>query len=347
MRRIVITGISTAALISGLVGCTAESTQDESAQDESTYAEAIYADYATASAPPGGQPAVQLDVRTASAGALHELAGRSIESIVGLPEYRIAASDSALHISDVRFVALDMARVNAHELAMTVDGFDDAGLPVGEGRYRALDVAVSIGGDTRTHQAVEFCWSSLDHCVVFDPAIEFLDSIVNGQRQRKAEGYGPIVKEERLPIHTGPSLATCGMASNPSTTNRSSTWGAYTVTYKNLYGIVMVYKSIGGQQSGLRCDSNCIPQPYGYSNVSSGYANFPYNFDCGNKAASGITGGTGKWEAETKCTHGLQFDVKADFTVSNLGSASVSINWDTVGSVDGNGGSLTDTCAWF
>jgi len=348
MWRIVNTPLATAALVAGLAACAAEPARDESARDPSTYAEALYADYAAAADLPDGRRGVELEVRTAAAGALPELAGRSIESVVGLPAYRIEAGDGALRISDVRFVALDLAKVDAGELATTVDDLDEAGLPLAEGRYRVLDVAAAIGGDARRHRAVELCWSSLDHCVVFDPAIEFLDSIVSGQRQRRAEGYAPRVEEERpAGSEPGPTLARCGLASNPYATSRSSTWGPYTVTYKNLLGIVMVYKSIGGQQSGVRCDASCNPQPFGYSNSSSGYANFPYNFDCGNAAAFGTTGGTGKWEAETKCSHGLQFDVKADFTIANLGSASVAVNWNTVGSVDANGGSLTDTCAWF
>jgi hypothetical protein len=182
--------------------------------------------------------------------------------------------------------------------------------------------------------------------VVFDPTIEFLDSIVNGLRQRIAEGYAPRIHEEVGP-KGGTTLARCGMASNPGVTSRSTTWGAYNVTYKNVYQIVMVSKNIGGQQSGLRCDVNCNPAPFGYSNSSNGWANFPFNIDCENKFAQGITGRSGKFEAETKCAHGLQFDVKADATIANQGSASVSINWNTVGSVDANGGAFLDTCAFF
>ena len=331
-----------------LAGCAVESISDE--EISTGYAEAIYADYAAASRPglPGEQHGVQLDVQTAASGALSELAGRSFESIVGLPTYQVEAREGALELSDVHFRALNPSRVDRTELAATVDGFDGVGLPLAEGRYRKLDVTVSIGGAVQRHRAVELCWNALGHCVVFDPNIEFLDSIVNGQRQRRAEGWAPRLQTEprQKSSPDGNALAVCGLSSNPSITSRSWTWSPYSLVYKNVYGITMVTKNLGGQQSGIRCDSSCNPAPFGYSNSSSAFANIPYSVDCGNKFVSGITDRSGKFEAETKCSHNLIFTAKADATASGVG-VSIDIVWDTTGSIDSNGGQTIDTCGFF
>ncbi len=72
-----------------------------------------------------------------------------------------------------------------------------------------------------------------------------------------------------------------------------------------------------------------------------------WSCSCDNDFGYGSTGGTGKWIAETKCTHKFAFSANASASVSNLGSASVTVNWSLDGTPDGNGGYYMDTCGYF
>ena len=51
------------------------------------------------------------------------------------------------------------------------------GYPVAEGHYRVLEVITTLGHDSRSHRAVEFCRDNQFHCVLLDPGMEFIDSI--------------------------------------------------------------------------------------------------------------------------------------------------------------------------
>lgn len=303
------------------------------------YAEALYADFAA------GTTTATFAVDTVRAGKLSEVAGLSMEQLIGAPAYLIDAEDGALAVSDVRITPLDLNKINNEALAARVDAFDAVGLPVDKGSYRVLQITVEADKQLQRHQAVEFCWKAASHCVVFDANIEFLDSIVNGHRELKAQGYAP---RETFELASGDkAIMGCALASDTRYIMKSLTWGSYKRTYKNVYGITMVTKNMGGQQAGIRCNSSCYPAPFGYSNSSSAFANVPFSVDCGNAFGSGTTGRTGKFDAETKCSHRLTFSAKADASVANRGSASVDIKWNTTGSIDGNGGQMIDTCGFF
>ena len=307
------------------------------------YAEGIYADYARDA---GGQ--IAFDLRVVASGNLKALEGRPLSSIVGMPRYVIGTDQQRFNLRNARFENA-AGEVDRHELDADVAGFDAVGLPVELGDYRLLAVRATVAGKSRTHQAIEFCWKSLDHCVVYDPSIEFLDSVVNNHRLAKAVGYRPFVSQTDGPRIASRSIAkagVCGLASNPAYIGRSLTWGAWSVDYKDIFGITLAHKSLGGQQAGLRCNSSCYPAPYGYSNSSSGYGNLGYSVDCGWSHNSGTTGRTGKWIAETKCAHKLVGSAKADVTLKGTGSG-VSLAWDTNGGIDSNGGAYTDTCGYF
>ena len=58
-----------------------------------------------------------------------------------------------------------------------LDQFDDGGLPLSEGTFRQFAVTVTIGQEARTHTAAELCWSAQEQCAVFDPNIDFLNSM--------------------------------------------------------------------------------------------------------------------------------------------------------------------------
>lgn len=309
----------------------------------SKYAESLYADFAQASA-----DRVSFEVRTIASGPMQQLGGRSFAQVIGEPRYTLDFEENRSNrVINPRF-DLSVPQVNRAELDAGVEGFDVVGLPVNKGQYRNLAIQTTTNGQTRTHQAIEFCWASLDHCVVYDPQIEFLDSVVNNYRVAKAEGYGARIQEQAAPTPRGDvsALSVCRLASNQNIIGRSLTWAARTVKYKDVFGITLVTKNLGGQQNGITCNSSCNPSMYGYSNLSSAYGSLGYSAACANKHATGTTGRSGKSISETKCTHKLVGSASASVTVKGTGYG-VDLAWNTNGGVDSSGGALTDTCGYF
>ena len=309
--------------------------------DTWAYAEGVYAEY---SAGTGKQ--VTFEVKTVGAGWLDEIAKVPFGELVGSSGHLVEAQQFGTELRNPRFVAEDPVMLMRPELQYTAAGFEGVGYSLGEGTYRKLEVTTTIGADVRQHQAMEFCWSALGHCTVLDPTVLFLDSMVKSRLRLAAEGWGPQAVEGPPSDEYG-MTAVCGLASNPSVTNRSLTWGGYWIEYKDVFGIVLVRKTLGAQQSGIRCNTSCQPAPYGYSNASSCQGFLGWSCGCDNDFGYGTTGSTGKWIAETKCTHKFLLQASASASVSNLGSASVSINWALDGSPDGNGGQMMDTCGYY
>lgn len=307
------------------------------------YAEGIYAEYSVASA-----NAVTFSVRAGSARPLAELAGKPFMELVGQPGYTVEATQSGLDIRRPYFAAAEAQDMDLSQLEATADRFESVGYPLALGEYRRLEVTVAIGADVRTHAALEFCWTSLGHCALLDPTVTFVQSMVDNRRRLAAEGWGPrIVNVPREAADREVPGAVCGLASNPSVKDRYYYWAAYWVEYKNVFGMVLVRKDLGAQKSGIRCDVNCAPSPYGYSNVSSASGSLGWNAACDNDFGYGTGGSTGKWIAETKCTHSWVGSASANASVSNIGSLSVAINWSVEGGIDQNGGQMMDTCGWY
>lgn len=306
------------------------------------YAEDVYTDFAKAS-----NQAVSFEVRTLSSGPLKRIEGRSFAELTGEPAYRLAFDETRdSRIVKPALAPLDGA-INRDELDGGVEGFDVVGLPVDRGTYRVLAVRTSSAGQSREHRALEFCWKSKNHCVVYDPQIEFLDSVVQNYRTAQAEGYRPQVHEKPALVSDGVSTqAVCRLASNLNIIGRSLTWAARTVTYKNVYGMTLVTKNLGGQQVGITCNSSCYPAMYGYSNASSAYGSLGYDTDCGWRHSTGTTGRKGKAISEGKCTHKFSGTARADVTVKGTGSG-IYFEWETNGGIDASGGALTDTCGYF
>lgn len=309
------------------------------AADARGYAEGIYADYA------GDKDGVTFAVDTIRSGSLADIAALSMEQLVGPATYLVEGDDKATSVDNVRLAPLDSSKVNAEAFAARIDGFEKVGLPLDQGNYRLLQITVEVDKQLQRHQAAEFCWSGLKHCVVFDPNIEFVDSIVNGHRELKAQGYAPRAGFE--PVDRNKAVLGCALASDTRYIAKWWTWGSYKRTYKNVYGVTMVTKNMGGQQAGIRCNSSCYPAPFGYSHSSSAFANVPFSVQCDNAFGAGTTGRRGKFDAESKCAHRLAFSAKAEASVANRGSVAVDIKWDTTGSIDGNGGQMIDTCGYF
>lgn len=330
------------ALAAGIAIVCATSLQAAPPTAPAGYADGVYADYVQAS----GQK-IAFELKTMSSGNMKQLEGKSFADLLGAPHYLVDAEEDRLSLRNIRFKD-DLGAYDRGELDAGVEGFDVVGLPVEMGSYRKLAVRVSIDGKTRRHEALEMCWEKLEHCVVFDPNIVFLDSIVNNRRLAKAVGYRPQIQQEQRaqPSDEIGIQAVCGLASNPNYIAKWLTWGSWTQRYKNVYGMTLVTKNLGGQQAGIRCNSSCYPAPFGYSNASSGSGTLGYNVDCGNAFNSGTTGRTGRWVAETKCAHKFSGTAKADVSRNGSG-ASVSLAWDTNGGIDSNGGRFTDTCGYF
>jgi hypothetical protein len=342
--------MKTTVLVSSLavgisVACLAATLQASSPTAPSGYADGIYADFAMAS---GQQIAFKLG--TLESGSLRQLEGRSFGQILGTPRHRLEVDEDRLDLRNAR-IRGDLQGFDASELKGGVEGFEVVGLPLDMGRYRRLSIQATVAGRTIRHEALELCWDKLGHCVVYDPSIAFIDSIVNNRRLAKAAGYGPRVQYGEAAAKktaTGEvgTLAACGLASNPAYISKWLTWASWTQRYKNVYGMTLVTKNLGGQQSGIRCNSSCYPAPFGYSNTSSGSGTLGYNVECDNGYNYGSTGRTGRWVAQTKCAHRFAGDATAIVTRSGSGSG-VTLSWNTNGGVDSNGGYFTDTCGYF
>jgi hypothetical protein len=121
------------------------------------------------------------------------------------------------------------------------------------------------------------------------------------------------------------------------------------VNYKDIFGITLVHKSLGGQQAGISCyvsSGACHSSGFGYSNDSSCYGNLGYSCACAETGVQrGTTGSTTRTWAQTKCTHKLIGSASVSWSRNGVGSG-FSISWNTNGGVDANGGSILDACSW-
>lgn len=309
------------------------------------YAEGIYRDYAAATS-----AAVRFEVVGLRSGAMDELAGRTMMQLTGVPKYTLVVEEQALTLAAPQFAVSDLKELYLEDLVTSVDAFEAAGFPLSQGRYRQLQVTVGIGKDQRTHRAVEFCWRAQNHCVVYDPSIDFLDSVVNNQRATKASGWAPLVTQEPvasiLPANSSVKVRRCGLADFPNSTAASITWGARTVTYKSLVGLTVVTKRIGGAQAGVRCDASCRPQPYGYTNASSASAIYPNSVQCDFAHAQGTSGSSAKYVGKSGCAHRFVLGAKFNATAKGVGlGVDVTVDW--TGGIDQNGGAYVTSCAYF
>ncbi len=326
-----------AASMAALMACAGVA---QAAVADSHYAEGVYSDYAAAT---GNR--ILFEVATRSGGPLSELAGRPFGEVIEVPAYQIETSMIDLDFDQPHTVS-SLSKAADRQLSATVAGFNKVGYPVRQGQYRILEIGVGLGSEVTSHQALEFCWPKQGHCVVLDPVVTFLDTMVQNRRALRAEGQAVKIQLEPV-VASSKAVATCQLASHRGSIGITYTWGASTVTYKDVFGITLVQKSLGGQQSGLRCDSSCKPAPFGYSNASSCYGNLGYSCACNKAFGSGKTGGTGKAISETKCTHKLLTASQASVSIKQNFTASVTLDWTLNGGVDSKGGSFLDTCGYF
>jgi hypothetical protein len=311
----------------------------------SHYAETLYDEYAA-----GAGGGISFVVQTLESGPMKDLAGRPFSTFITAPEYRILTDQRGTNLENARFYMPGENSYGQHDMGYTADKFADYGLPLEDGVYRRLLVTASVGGDTRSHQALEFCWPALNHCAVLDPAVLFLQSKVDTRLNLASTGWGPRLTSGGLArssaaIRFGPE-ATCGLSSHHGWDGETLTWAAWTQTYKDVFGITLVTKHLGEQIDGISCDSSCKPQPYSTSNASSASGTLGWKTACSNKGDAGKSGSTARSIAETKCTDAWEEKASASVTVEG-GGASFSFDWSLGGSVDSNGGVYTESCGYF
>lgn len=309
------------------------------------YAEGVYRDYSAASS-----DSVNFSVHTLASGDMKELVGMPMSAFTGVPAYSVYVQEEAMALREVQFVKSDLNEMYLDDLDFRVEEFDKTGFPVDHGHYRHLEITVGIGKDSRTHRAIEFCWSAQDHCVVFDPNVDFIDSVVNNMRAAKASGWAPQIVGEpaatTIDLGNETMAGRCGLASHPSWTGASITWPARTLTYKSLVGLKVVTKRIGTIQAGLRCTTSCNPAPFGYSNASSASAIYPNSVQCDHAARHGTSGKSGKFAGKGGCAHRFVLGAKLNATAKGVG-VGVDVKLDWTGGLDYNGGHYYDTCGRF
>ena len=311
----------------------------------SDYAERLYQDYAAAT---GSK--VSFALTTLRAGSLKDLEDGPMRAFTGIPSYSILVSEEALKLEGAQFVTADLNEIYLEDLDFRVESFEKSGFPLESGAFRQLSVAVTVDEETRTHRAMEFCWSAQGHCVVYDPSVDFIDSVVNSMRATKASGWAPtIIGEPSIqPFKSGNGVMAgrCGLASHPTWTAAAITWPARTVKYKSLVGLVVVTKNIGSAKAGLRCTTSCNPAPYGWSNASNASAVYPNSVACDFAHVQGLSGKSGKYVGKSGCSHRFVLGAKFNATAKGVGlGVDVQIDW--TGGVDQNGGAYTDTCGLF
>jgi len=239
----------------------------------------------------------------------------------------------------------------------TADMFTQHGLPLEDGSYRRVLVTATIGNDTRSHEAIEFCWTALNHCAVLDPVVVLLQSKVDTRLRLKAEGWGPRLAPQTATANTLTNTAnattdnviaqasTCGLASHPGWIGETLTWAPWTAWAKDIFGITLWQENLAQQVAGITCNSSCHPQPFTTSSASSSFGNLGYSTACANKGDYGITGNTAKSISQTECTEKLIGSASVSVTVKGSGDG-ISLSWNLGGSANSNGGTLVDSCGF-
>lgn len=305
------------------------------------YAEGVYNQYAA-----GTDGKVLFEVETLERGALVDLAGIPFGDLIEAPAHRVEASPFGLEIRKARFTTPSSRNYATEDLQYSVEGFEEIGYPVEMGTYRKLQVGVAIGSEIQVHEALEFSWPKLGHSTILDPAVVFLESLVNNRARLAAEGWGPKVVSQEA---AAGSRASCRTASDTRYIARGLIWHDYEIEYKALFGNVLVRKQLGEQKSGVYCEAatGCTARPWGMSTNSSCQSFLTWSCQCdGSLSGFGTNSDqrTGKMVAETRCSHRNFSSAKANGSISDAGSLNVEVAWQIEGSTDQNGGSYLESC---
>jgi len=332
------------SLVSGplvLAGCGAPGAGDPGA---TASAQAVYASYQA-----GAHDRVQFVVSELERGPLTAIAGRTVNDLLGVPDYWLHMEQRGTEITAVARTPRDPSSDEWRQ-PIQLGRFEELGRPLAEGTYALLGVHVALDGVDSEHRALEVCWPAQGFCTIMDPVVNQLSAFAANRARLLAEGWAVKVAEEGLkPGERGTQTTICSLNSNPAATRRSLTWGAYTLDYKDIFGITLVHKYMGGQQVGVACyvsGTSCFSSGFGYSNASSCYGNLGYNCDCDNTGnQDGSTQPSTRSWSETRCSHQLVLNANVSWTIQGVGSG-FNISWTTSGSVDANGGQLYDACSY-
>jgi hypothetical protein len=340
-----------------LIGCGSDGVDDDASTSASTTsmaqttyastAQTTYTHYQSAAA---GR--VQFVVTPLDRGKLTDIADRPVNDLVGIPDHWVRMQQRGTDIVDVvrelRNPALD-----EWSQAIDLHRFDQIGHPLAEGTYQLLSVRMTLDGEVSEHKALEACWAVQDYCIVMDPVVQQLSSFAESRRDLLAAGWKvSIVPAGEVFTNTGDHAAltsVCSLNSHPTWGGITYTWSAWTATYKDIFGITLVSKYLAGQQTGISCyvsSGACRSSGNGYSFASSCSATLGYNCSCDNSGtASGSTQPATRAWSETKCTHAFAGNTSISFSWQGVGS-SLSLVWNTNGSVDSNGGQAYDACSY-
>lgn len=332
------------------IGCAAEN--EPTHGERIAYAESVYEHYQAAA---GAR--VALDVTTLQTGALEDIAATDVGELLGVPAAWIRMEQRGTEITAVHREPRDPMQ-DEWQQPVDLREFEKLGHALADGTYRLLAVTAVVDGAPAMHQALEVCWARANHCIVMDPVLLQADSFMHQRRRLLAEGWQPIELAEyepqdvRLqPLAVTPTAA-CTLNSHPANTRISITYPAYAIEYRNVFGMVLVRKDIGGQQAGVTCFVNgagqCVSSGFGFSSASSCFGNLGYTCDCdntGNQVGTSSDGSATRSWSETRCTHMAFLSASASWTIEGVGSG-FNIQWQTAGSVDSNGGQIFDSCSF-
>jgi hypothetical protein len=333
-----------------LTGCTAENAPNHG--ELVSYAEGVYSHYEAAA---GGL--IAIDVTPMETGNLEDIASVGVEKLLGVPETWIRMDQLGTAITAIHREPRDLAQ-DEWQQRVDLRAFEGLGHPLAEGTYRMLAVTTTVDGVAATHRALEACWTKSGHCIVMDPVLLQADAFRHTRERLLAEGWEAteVAEAEAQDGKQQPAAVTaagaCTLNAYPGYTRVSITYPAWWVEYKNIFGIVLVRKDMGGQQAGVTCFVNgagqCVSTGFGYSNASSCFANLGYTCDCentGNQIGTAADGSSTRSWAESRCAHQAFLSANVSWTIEGVGSG-FNVQWQTSGSVDSNGGQIFDSCSF-
>jgi hypothetical protein len=312
------------------------------------YAKGVYKNYQEAAG-----RLITFEVAVAKTGRLTDLVKQPLQQLVSVPDFWISMEAVG---TEIKSVTREAREGTSDEWASPVElsKFDELGRSTKAATYALLTVRTSLDEQVSVHQALQACWPSQGYCLVIDPVVRDLEGFAEDRTRLKAQDWKVLV-EEAPPAAVEGEVGiqrVCSLNSRPSAGGYSYTWGSYTRTYKNLYGVTVVQKTLGGQKIGVSCyisGSYCKASGNGYSFASSCWANLGFNCDCENTGnQTGVSGSAARAWSQTKCGHKNVLSGSTNITWSRSGvGAGFTINWGTSGSsVDSNGGTMYDACSW-
>lgn len=294
---------------------------------------------------------VQFVVTSLQRGNLTNIASSPVNNLVGIPDYWVRMQQRGTEIIDVVREPRDPA-LDEWSQGVDLHRFDQIGHPLAGGTYQLLSVRMTLDGEVSEHKALEACWAAQDYCIVMDPVVQQLSSFAESRRDLLAAGWKVSAVPTGEVFHEAGALSAtgvCSLNSHPTWGGITYTWSAWTATYKDIFGITLVSKYMGAQQTGISCyvsNGSCLSSANGYSATSSCSATLGYNCNCANSGnVSGSTEPATRDWAETTCTHAFAGNVSISFSWQGTG-ASLSLVWNTNGSVDSNGGEAYDACSY-